>query len=353
MEARFGEDFSRVRIHRDQLAAEAARKVDARAYTVGQNIVFGAGQYAPQTRAGQQVLAHELTHTLQQRLAGPLGQAEPLSVSRPDDPLEREAEFIANQTLVDAVESRPSGANRYQRSEQRIQRLPPPPDAAVPTPATKPAAASSPTTKPGVCGPDVTAQVTAALSGVRSTFGSWSANEKNAACEAADNASAGAVTSWDILPLFHGSNGWILRFRPACATAGAQPLCGSSVQVGGDCYFSGTANYVLFGVMCSLCFDHFTATAPKEAARFTEPNMLALITKYKGPGSILGQGANWAMCEEWSKAGYHGWPSGGKGPSPGDKANCSTTCPTPFSPPPDFKARWCPNLDPAKTCGRR
>jgi hypothetical protein len=70
MEPRFGADLSRVRVHSDSRAAESARSVDALAYTVGRDIVFGAGQYAPQTSAGQKLLAHELTHFLQQSSAG-------------------------------------------------------------------------------------------------------------------------------------------------------------------------------------------------------------------------------------------------------------------------------------------
>ena len=63
----FGFDFSRVRVHSGPVAAESAEAVDARAYTVGQNIVFGAGQFAPRTQSGQRLLAHELAHTVQQR----------------------------------------------------------------------------------------------------------------------------------------------------------------------------------------------------------------------------------------------------------------------------------------------
>jgi hypothetical protein len=69
MEPRFGQDFSRVRVHTDASAAESARAVNAQAYTVGRDIVFGAGQYAPQTAAGKWLLSHELTHTLQQRMS--------------------------------------------------------------------------------------------------------------------------------------------------------------------------------------------------------------------------------------------------------------------------------------------
>ncbi|HEV7859190.1 MAG TPA: DUF4157 domain-containing protein, partial [Pyrinomonadaceae bacterium] len=66
MESRFGADFGPVRVHSDALATEAASSVAARAFTVGQDIVFGAGEYEPQTEAGRQLLAHELTHTVQQ-----------------------------------------------------------------------------------------------------------------------------------------------------------------------------------------------------------------------------------------------------------------------------------------------
>lgn len=66
MEPRFGYDFSGVRLHTDAKAAESARAVGALAYTVGQNVVFGSGQHTPHTSAGQRLIAHELTHVMQQ-----------------------------------------------------------------------------------------------------------------------------------------------------------------------------------------------------------------------------------------------------------------------------------------------
>ncbi|HEX5707206.1 MAG TPA: DUF4157 domain-containing protein, partial [Pyrinomonadaceae bacterium] len=66
MESRFGQDFGGVRVHSNQKAAESARAVNARAYTVGRDVVFGESQYAPNTEAGQKLLAHELAHVLQQ-----------------------------------------------------------------------------------------------------------------------------------------------------------------------------------------------------------------------------------------------------------------------------------------------
>jgi hypothetical protein len=65
MSDRFGHDFSRVRVHSDEAAQQSARDVNALAYTVGQNIVFGTGQFAPTTAEGRRLLAHELVHTLQ------------------------------------------------------------------------------------------------------------------------------------------------------------------------------------------------------------------------------------------------------------------------------------------------
>jgi hypothetical protein len=66
LEPRFGYDFSQVRVHTNPQAAESAKAVNAHAYTVGQNVVFGAGQYQPHSSAGQKLLAHELTHVVQQ-----------------------------------------------------------------------------------------------------------------------------------------------------------------------------------------------------------------------------------------------------------------------------------------------
>jgi hypothetical protein len=65
-ELRFGRDFSKVRVHTDADASASARAVHAQAYTVGQDVVFDAGKYAPGTVSGQRLLAHELTHVIQQ-----------------------------------------------------------------------------------------------------------------------------------------------------------------------------------------------------------------------------------------------------------------------------------------------
>jgi len=67
MEQRFGHDFSQVRVHSGAAAEQSARDVSANAYTVGNNIVFGTGEFAPRTHEGQRLIAHELTHVIQQR----------------------------------------------------------------------------------------------------------------------------------------------------------------------------------------------------------------------------------------------------------------------------------------------
>lgn len=66
MESRFNQDFSQVRVHTDGQAATSARDIQARAYTSGNHIVFGKGEYQPHTERGKRLLAHELVHTIQQ-----------------------------------------------------------------------------------------------------------------------------------------------------------------------------------------------------------------------------------------------------------------------------------------------
>jgi Domain of unknown function (DUF4157) len=96
-EPRFEHDFGRVRVHADEKAAESARAVNALAFTVGQNIVFGSGQYRPGEAQGDHLLAHELTHVFQQRgMADSRGDAaNELPVETANSSLEFEAEKAA------------------------------------------------------------------------------------------------------------------------------------------------------------------------------------------------------------------------------------------------------------------
>src|ERR1700730_4092879 len=116
MEPRFGHDFSQVRVHTDAKAAESALAVNAVAYTVGQNhIVFGAGRYAPTNYAGRRLLAHELTHTIQQRL----GQGSRLAVVESQDH-EREADAAADDVLSKRPISRLKPLNSRSVSRQKL-----------------------------------------------------------------------------------------------------------------------------------------------------------------------------------------------------------------------------------------
>jgi hypothetical protein len=83
MEPRFGADFSGVRIHAGPDAMRTAHALNARAYTVGRDVMFGAGQYVPDTTEGRKLLAHELVHTVQQRNGGGATRSG-LSVSHSD-----------------------------------------------------------------------------------------------------------------------------------------------------------------------------------------------------------------------------------------------------------------------------
>jgi outer membrane protein OmpA-like peptidoglycan-associated protein len=92
MESRFAHDFSRVRIHTDNRAAESARAVNALAYTVGKHVVFGKNHYLPDEIKGRRFLAHELTHVIQQESAINTNFKRHLTA---ESAMEREAEEIA------------------------------------------------------------------------------------------------------------------------------------------------------------------------------------------------------------------------------------------------------------------
>lgn len=99
MEPRFGHDFSQVRVHTDARAAKSAQAVNALAYTVGRDVVFGAGQYVSGTNEGRRLLAHELTHVMQQEhTMGPLA-VSPIEITDSDGLPEQEAVTVATQVM--------------------------------------------------------------------------------------------------------------------------------------------------------------------------------------------------------------------------------------------------------------
>jgi hypothetical protein len=131
-EPRFGGDFSNVRIHTDGRAAESARAIHAEAYTMGNDVVFGRGRYAPGTTEGQRLIAHELTHVVQQGGAEKPSMSSSAPVVReieldtPNNPLELAAKS-AEQNL--GTRARPVSPARA--SMPRLQRSPSDPEASL------------------------------------------------------------------------------------------------------------------------------------------------------------------------------------------------------------------------------
>jgi hypothetical protein len=114
MEGRLGADFGDVRVHTDDKATDSAKAVGAHAYTAGTDIIFQRDQYAPETDTGKRMLAHELTHVMQQK-AGPVdGTPAPggISLSHPSDRFEQEATATADRAV-----SAPAPAAPVQRQE--------------------------------------------------------------------------------------------------------------------------------------------------------------------------------------------------------------------------------------------
>jgi hypothetical protein len=98
-EPRLGRDLSQVEVHSSVRAAESARAINAMAYTVGNAIVFGTGRYSPKSESGRGLLAHELTHVVQQAESATPAFQKSLEIGHPDDPSEREAESVAEAVL--------------------------------------------------------------------------------------------------------------------------------------------------------------------------------------------------------------------------------------------------------------
>ena len=114
MEGRFGHDFGDVRVHIDGAAHESAKSVNAQAYTVGSNIVFQRDRYDPGSDSGKHMLAHELTHVVQQR-SGPVDGTEAgggVKVSDPSDRFERDAVANADRLMAAPAPARTPDVQR-------------------------------------------------------------------------------------------------------------------------------------------------------------------------------------------------------------------------------------------------
>ena len=126
MEGRFGQDFGDVRIHNDDSAHTSAKSINAQAYTVGSDIVFQRDKYDPASDAGRHMLAHELTHVVQQR-SGPVDGTPAgggVKISDPSDRFEREATANADAMMTMPSAAPVAGGNvqRLASDEQVVQR---------------------------------------------------------------------------------------------------------------------------------------------------------------------------------------------------------------------------------------
>jgi hypothetical protein len=109
MESQLGHNFGSVRVHTDERAAESVLAVGARAYTVGHHVMFASGQFAPRSRSGRELLAHELSHVVQQSVRRVVSASD-VRVEPPDASFEREAQ-AAGQGF-----ERPRGVTQEQLS---------------------------------------------------------------------------------------------------------------------------------------------------------------------------------------------------------------------------------------------
>jgi hypothetical protein len=130
MEARFGADFGGVRVHTDAQAADSARALEAKAFTVGPDIVFADSAYAPDTPEGDELLAHELTHVVQQQGTTPAAEETgrpalpPLSFEQVDLPEPETANEDATDALA-PVAAAPGGPPSEVPAEEPIEAEPP------------------------------------------------------------------------------------------------------------------------------------------------------------------------------------------------------------------------------------
>jgi len=414
-EPRFGMDFSGVRVHDDDRAAQSARDVGAHAYAVSNHVVFAAGRFAPKTSEGGRLLAHELAHTVQQRAALPVLQrqeATPADTGKAADTATCLVHFVQGSTeFTDAKEfaacmasikaylaadasrtvelsgfASEEGDAQFntdlaQRRADTVKNLlvaggvpaarltatghgadktyatlednrrveiphpvPPPPPPPPPPPTQE-----SPAAKKGICGPVVTKQLGNGMNNLRNTFKSLPEKQRNEQCDEAVDSVQGLV-AWDFLRLH--VRDWMEHEK--CATILSdrkEGCCANSVQVNDQCYYAGSPNYVLFGGMCKLCFDHYVAKSGNNLGdidNFTSKAMLSMIQLYKSDA------ANFRPSQAWALAGYKWWPAGGTPPSGDCNKECATSCGPYFIPGAvdneAFRARWCPHIDPVNAC---
>jgi LysM domain len=212
------------------------------------------------------------------------------------------------------------------------------------------------TPPPGICGPDVTAEVIAIWAKIQADFRGWTASQKSDACKRiliplqmptyspgtdvkSFMRSAADINGWDVLPLFQGKSQWLRNYPifdaatgGPCATPSSldpsaddyddahesDQTCSDTVQVKGECWLNGTVNYGTFGIMVRLCHDEF----PIKYA-FAQQMAEGLIRAYKTIGAHP-EGATLPIA--WVRATFNGGPSGVPS-NTGNRPQCKCTCP--------------------------
>ena len=123
MESAFGQDFGDVRIHTSSKAAESAEALGAEAYTMGKDVFFGVNRYQPGSKEGTELIAHELTHVVQQR-SGRGSFQEKITIGQPGDVYEQEADKIARMVVEgDTVNVKNKGLSPSTSLAERVQRV--------------------------------------------------------------------------------------------------------------------------------------------------------------------------------------------------------------------------------------
>jgi Domain of unknown function (DUF4157) len=322
MERSLGGDLSGVRIHTGSEAAASAARLGAKAYTVGNDVVFGSGAYAPGTSSGRRTLAHELAHVHQQRGAPIAGTAVPLGER--GDRFEHQAEAAAERALRPAAAPRRHSWLRVPSA--RVQRQ----DAGTePVPQAEPQQAGGANPAKKLCGPKIDSQLTAVLTKIQTDFrdpglSNW---RKELACDNLTTPTPGAIMAWDILELYLPHTSWLRGGTcgvPRTAGAIEDPAgCGNSVEVDGKCWLAGTVNYATYGVMCKLCSDrHRASYAPNFADQWTLTAMQTLVKAYNVADTV-GGGIDPPL--QWATATYNGGPSGRPGRA-GNRDSCPVGC---------------------------
>lgn len=120
MSAGMGQDFSGVRVHTGPESDELNQELGAKAFTTGQDIFFREGAYDPGSSGGQELIAHELTHVVQQG-SGAVKGGSGLTVNAPGDTYEQEADAVAKQVTSPGTASAEAGVQRQEEEEEEVQ----------------------------------------------------------------------------------------------------------------------------------------------------------------------------------------------------------------------------------------